>query len=207
MGKTIAIDINDTLRDYTGQFIKIYNKVIDPSFDIDEDDVTSFDFSEVFPFHSRDDYNAFKYEDAPYEIYARAEPMERMLPYRLNDWIYITLRDVDEDKVPNVIMVSPFEANLTIQATLVFLSNNIARVREFYFPMDSATIWDRCDILITANPNLIANVPEGKTVIKINAPYNKEAEAKYVFDSLMDVIQDPDETVLKLIEGDDDADA
>lgn len=200
MAKTIAIDINDVLRDYTGQFIKIYNKVIDPSFDIDEDDVTSFDFKEVFPFRSIDDYNAFKYEDAPYEIFARAEPMERMLPARLNDWIYITLHDLDADKVPNVIMVSPFEAHLTIQATLVFLSNNIARVREFYFPQDSATIWDRCDILITANPNLIANVPEGKTVIKITAPYNKDVETKYEFESLMKVIQDPDETIVKLLE-------
>ena len=34
----IAIDINDVVRDYTNQFIKCYQKIIDPSFEISEND-------------------------------------------------------------------------------------------------------------------------------------------------------------------------
>ena len=39
---TIAIDINDVIRDFTRQFIKYYQKVIDPSFEIEYDDLNDF---------------------------------------------------------------------------------------------------------------------------------------------------------------------
>jgi hypothetical protein len=63
------------------------------------------------------------------------------------------------------------------------------------------TIYDRCDILITANPNLIKNCPEGKTVVKINTPYNADVECRYSFDSLLGAIKDENETIIKIIEG------
>ena len=70
-----------------------------------------------------------------------------------------------------------------------------SRVREYYFPIDSSTIWDRCDVLITANPNLIQNCPSDKVVIAITKPYNKDIQTKYRFDTLMDVINDKNETI------------
>ena len=39
---TIGIDINDVLRDTTGQFIKMYQKVINPDFEIELENVTDF---------------------------------------------------------------------------------------------------------------------------------------------------------------------
>lgn len=201
----IAIDINDVLRDYTTQFKKYYIKSIDPSFEIEDKDINSFDFFEVFPFKDRNAYNMFKYVDYAFELFGRAEATEKMLPYRFNDWTQKTLRNLDEDKVPEIMIVCPFETGLAIQSTYAFLSKIMSRVREVYFPVDSATIWDRCDILITANPNLIKNVPEGKTVIKIETPYNISAEAKYSFKSMTDVINDPNETVIKILLGEIDA--
>ena len=109
------------------------------------------------------------------------------------------MRYFDDEDVPEIVLVSPFEANLTIQATLTFLSTFPSRVREIYFPVDSQTVWDRCDILITANPIYLNNVPEGKYVIKINKPYNKECEAKYAFDSMLELIKDKDEIIRKII--------
>lgn len=47
---TIAIDINDVIRDFTRQFIKYYQKVINPSFEIEYDDVNDFEFTNIFPF-------------------------------------------------------------------------------------------------------------------------------------------------------------
>lgn len=202
MAKKIAIDLNDVIRDYTSQFIDQYTKNIDPDCEIELEDVTDFDFYNVFHFDSREDYSNFKYVDYAYELFLKAQPMDRMLSYRFNDWLQTTLRDLEEENIPEVMLVSPLEANLTIQATLGFLSKLPSRVREIYFPVDSATIWDRCDILITANPNLISNVPEGKTVIKVEAPYNKDAECEYTFKSMMDIITDKEDTIIKLLEQD-----
>ena len=195
----IAIDINDVLRDFTTQFKNYYIKGVDPSFEIEDEEISSFDLSEVFPFKDKKEYNMFRYVDFAFELYGRAEPVDKMLPYRFNDWTQKTLRDLDKENIPEIMLVSPFESGKTIQATFSFLSKISSSVREVYFPVDSATIWDRCDILITANPNLIENVPEGKTVIKIEAPYNKDVETKYSFKSLIDVITDENETIIKLL--------
>lgn len=196
----IAIDINDVLRDNMGQFKKIYQKHINNLFEIEDNEITSSNMSEVFPFTTDDDYKKFVYIDYPYELFGRAEPVDQMLPYRFNDWLQNTLRDVDVDKVPDVMLVSPMEANLTIQATMAFLAKFPCRVREIYFPIDSSTVWDRCDLLITANPLFLNNVPDGKIAIKINMPYNKDIECKYTFDKMMDVIQDQNDTIINLIE-------
>ena len=58
------------------------------------------------------------------------------------------------------------------------------------------TIWDKCDILITANPNLIKNKPEEKIAIKINMPYNVDVECKYSYDSIIDMINDENEIII-----------
>ncbi|MDE5888916.1 MAG: hypothetical protein K2H20_02735, partial [Bacilli bacterium] len=147
-------------------------------------------------------YHRFKYEDYSYELFARADVMERTLPSDFNLWTQNTLRDFDEDKNPDILIVSPFEMNLSIQSTLSFLSRIGMRVRNYYFPIDSHTIWDKCDILITANPNLIENKPENKICFKINAPYNTEVEGDYTYDTLTEIIKDEKKTLIKLIEGD-----
>lgn len=199
----IAIDINDVLRDFTTQFKNYYIKGIDPSFEIEDKDINSFDLSEVFPFKDKNAYHMFRYIDYAFELYGRAEAMDKMLPYRFNDWTQKTLRNLDKENIPEIMLVSPFEIGKSIQSTYSFLSKISSSVREVYFPIDSYTIWDRCDILITANPNLIDNVPEGKIVIKIDTPYNKSVECKYSFKSLMDVITDENETVIKILTGEE----
>lgn len=201
----IAIDINDVLRDYTRQFRLQYQKFIDPYFDISDEDINTLNFYEVFSFENEDAYKKFKYIDNAFEIFGRAEAVDKMLPYRFNDWVQNYMRDFDKEDMPEIMLVSPFEANMSIQATLLFLSTFGARVREIYFPVDSQTVWDRCDILITANPVYLENVPEGKFVIKIKKPYNKEtfnggSGMLYEFNSMMDVINDKEEIIRKIIE-------
>ena len=90
--------------------------------------------------------------------------------------------------------------NLSIQSTLSFLARFGIRLREIHFPTDSLTMWDKCDIMITANPKLIQNKPEDKVCIKINAPYNKETKGTYEFNSMLEVIHDENNTLVKLIE-------
>ena len=206
---TIAIDINEVIRDYLRAFAKQYSKVVDPYFDIEYDDIDDFNLINVFPFVDEDGiqnpaaFNSFRFEDCAFEIYSRADLMERDLPAYLNLWIHGTLRNFDYDKNPNVILFSPFEMNLSIPSTLGFLARVGMRFRNIEFPIDSTKMWDKADIMITANPNLLALTPEGKYSFKINAPYNKEAKGTFEFDSLIEVIKDENKTIEKIIEGND----
>ena len=204
---TIGIDINEVLRDYLRAFEKQYNKVIDPTFVIDYDEITSFDLMEVFPFLDEEGmphqaaFNAFRFEDCAFEIYARADLMEREIPAQLNMWVNATLRNFDEGKNPDVILFSPFEMNLSIPSTLGFLARTGMKFRNIKFPIDSTKMWDKCDIIITANPKLLSMTPDGKHSFKINAPYNKEVKGTYEFDTIVELIQDKDKTVEKIING------
>jgi hypothetical protein len=198
----IAIDINDVIRDNLTQFKNCYNKFVDDDFDIKTEDIKSFDLSNVFPFSTKKEFNDFKYNDYAYELFARAEPMDKMLPYKFNDWLQNTMRDFDKEQTPEIFLFSPLEMGLTIQATYSFLSKIGCRCREMLFPIDSYKVWDKCDIMITANPNLLTNVPEGKIAIRIQSPYNMDGiNCKYTFSSLMDVMNDKDETLNKMITG------
>ena len=185
----IGVDLNDVIRDYSGQFASYFKKVIDPSYDIDNIDFYTHEFRWVFPFKSNKQYEDFTYVDCAYEIYGCAQPMHKALMARFNSWIQNDLANMDFE-VPQVIIVSPFEFGLTIQSSLFFLSKNGFRAREYYFPKVSSTIWDKADIVITANPILLGNKPndEKKVSVKIDYMYNKEAEANFHYPSLMELL-------------------
>lgn len=208
MRKRIAIDINEVLRDFLRQFANMYKKVVDPSFSMEYNDMDDFNLINIFPFLDENGnidtylFNKFKYEDCAFEIYGRAEAMDKMLPADFNLWTQNTMRNFDDDIIPEIILFSPFEMNLSIQSTLSFLARFGVRVREIHFPIDSVTMWDKCDIMITANPNLLESKPEDKISFKINCPYNKEANGTYEFDSMLDIIHDTNNTLINLIEND-----
>lgn len=206
---TIGIDINEVIRDYLRAFAKQYNKIVDPTFDIEYDDINDFNLLNIFPFVDEDGisspsaFNNFRFQDAAFEVYSRADLMERDLPAHLNLWLNNTLRNFDEDKNPDVILFSPFEMNLSIPSTLGFLARIGMRFRNIEFPIDSTKMWDKVDIMITANPNLLELTPEGKYSFKVNAPYNKDAKGTFEYDSLMEIIKDENKTIEKIIEGND----
>lgn len=200
MKKVVAIDINDVIRDNIRQFIKYYKIDVDQFSEIEYDDMTSFNFDEVLLFESKEDYFAFKYNDFPYELFSRAELTTENVVRDLNNWVQNDLSNTDCDETPHLSLFSPLEDSLTIQATYSFLARVGVRSREMYFPVDSTTMWDRCDVMITANPNLIELKPEGKMVIKINTPYNKDIDCEYSFDSLEDLLKSEDNVIIKFLE-------
>lgn len=194
----IAIDLNDVVRAYTSQFASYYKKNINREFDIDDVKITTNNLNEIFPFNSEQAYQDFVYVDYPYELFGCAEPMHKRLPHRMNDWIQNDLTNMDVER-PKIMLVSPFEYGLTIQSTHFFLSKTISRIREIFFPENSVEIWDKCDILITANPTLLSSKPDDKISIKIKAQYNSDSIADYTFDSLMDLMNDPNNTIENII--------
>ena len=96
----------------------------------------------------------------------------------------------DENEDVDFMLSNPFEFNASIGFTCFFLSQIATRIREFYFPSDSSKIWERCDVLITADPKLLKEKPAGKVSIKIDAPYNKEIDADITYESLSKLISD-----------------
>lgn len=187
----ICITLDDVVRAKTRQFNKIYTKFIDESFVLDESDMKTNDLSEIFNFGSKKEYFDFLYTDYPFEIFGEAEVVDKMLDKNLTLWHMTLDNDLEEGEEPNeLIFANPFEFNASIGYTCFFLSKIATRVREFYFPKDSSTIWDKCDVLITAEPKLLENKPEGKKSVKISMPYNMDLESDFTYGSLYELISD-----------------
>lgn len=189
--KKIAIDLNDVIRAYTEQFKKQYELEFEK--ELPEDFVAKTnDFLTEFGFEDEETYNNFLYYDRPFEVFGCAEAESKQLPFRFHTWLENDIRNVcDSDgnpDEPEIMIVSTKEYSLTIQSTLYFLQKIACRAREYYFPKDSSTIWNKCDILITANPNLLSNKPEGKTSVKICTDYNENDESDFKYNSFEELM-------------------
>lgn len=195
----IAIDLNDVVRDFSNNFIRYYIEGYNHEFDLTDFEFWSNDMTAVFPFKSKASYNNFVYNDYAFELYGKCGVCTRNLDTELNTWTEQTIKDIDTDEPIEIIFVSPMEYGNSIGNTFFFLSKMGTKVREVYFPIDSLTIWDKCDVLITANPMLLDNKPEGKISIKINFDYNKESKGDYTYKDLSSFITNPD-NIIKLIE-------
>ena len=195
----IALTLDDVLRNKRQQIFKIYQKYIDSSFNPKEHDLTTNNYQEILGFETKEEYQRFLYEDYVFEIFAEADAVEKMLDKKFNLWTLSVGDQDDLDEPIDFIITNPFEFNASIGFTHFFLSKMATRVRETYFPLDSSTIWDRCDVLITAEPKLIKERPEGKKVIKIETDYNKDLAADLTYKSLSELIEDK-EIIKKLTE-------
>lgn len=188
----IGITLDDVLRAKTKQFGKIYKKYVDENIDLDSLDISTNDMSKVFNFKTKKEFNKFLYEDYPFEIFGEAETTEKSVDKKLNLW-HLSLND-DEDIHTEIelMLCNPMEFNASIGFTYFFLSKIATRVREVYLPKDSMDIWNKCDILITADPKLLNGVPNDKHAIKINTPYNSGivGENIYSFNSLNEFLDD-----------------
>lgn len=197
----IAIDLNDVVRDFSNNFVRYYIEGYDRNFKLDDFEFWTNDFSILFPFKSKASYNNFIYNDYAFELFAKCPVCSRGLETALNDWTEKTIKDLDTDEDIEIMFVSTMEYGLSIGNSYFFISKLGSKIREVYFPVDSSTIWDKCDVLITANPNLLDNKPENKKTIKINTEYNKESKSDFSFYSLIDFINNED-NLMKIIDGD-----
>lgn len=194
----VAIDINEVLRDFLNNFGKYYVKGYNHEFELDDVSFWTNDPEALFPFNSQRAYESFAYQDFAYELYGCSSPMHQMLPGELNKFMTKDVPELDVDDL-DFMVVSSRESGLSIPSTLFFISKFGLKVRNYYFPKDSLTIWDKCDILITADPQLLANKPEGKVAIKIEQEYNKESEADFTYPSMLTFVRDKN-NLLKAIE-------
>lgn len=186
----LTFTLDDVLRNKTVQIGKIYKKYIDPDIDLESLDFSTNNYEKIFNFESRKEYEKFLYEDFVFEIFAEATACEKTLDKKLNLWLIEQENNEDLQDELKIAFSNPMEFNASIGYTYFFLSKMATRIREVFLPSDSSEIWERSDVLVTADPKLIQNKPEGKTVIKIENDYNRNLTADYTFNSLADFLQD-----------------
>ena len=195
----IAVDLNDVLRDFTMNFEKYYKQGYDHTFDYDNLELWTNEVQALYPFKNQGAYEKFVYEDYAYELFGHCPTCSLQLSAAFNDWVTKTVPNIDCEEPIEIIMVSPFEYGLSIASTYFFLSKIGCRVREVFMPSDSAEIWNKCDVLITANPQLLAMKPEGKVTVKIKQEYNENSEADFTYNSFKKFAEDENNT-LSIIE-------
>lgn len=185
----IAIDLNDVVRDYTNNFISTYLNYFNSEFDTTDFEIWTNDMQSLLTFKTERAYQKFVYEDYPYELFCKCGTCTKKLPVELKDF-FKSLKDYDTDEPIDVMFVSTMEYGASLSYSFAFVGNLGCGVREVYFPVDSRTIWDKCDVLVTANPDLIDNKPEDKTVVKITTDYNTNSKGDYEYNKLSSFLTD-----------------
>ena len=210
----IGIEINGVLRDTIEKFKQVYEKhLIDSTefesvdkkyeltfsgetnevVEINEDltinnfeykilnPVTSLRLLDHFAFPSKDDLYNFMYKEYTMELFGHA-PSSEMNTFNVLNELYYDLRDEYD------LLIVSDEIGKSKPASLFFLSKFGCLLEKiiFYSETTKNDMWDNVDILITSNPDLILNKPEGKIVVKFLRDYNKNIKSELEISTLSD---------------------
>lgn len=188
----IGIEINGVLRDTINKLEQVYKKYqIDKLDGFESTDsfiyemnlpVTSLNLRNHFKFKDDEEFYSFLFEEFPMEIFGHAVSTETMSFNDLNNFYF-------EFRNNNEILIVSDEMGKSKPASLFFLSKFgclIEKVK-FYSHSTIKSMWDEVDVLVTANPELIINHPQDKTIIKFNTDYNTKIECKHVINSIKEL--------------------
>lgn len=174
----VYISINGVLRNLIQKFEYHYqNNFIDAEIDVEENvepfdykiiaPISNKDLMQSFAFQSKDEFNNFLYIDYTLEIFGHSTVS---YPAIMNDF-HELIREKSED---NFTLIGLDEFGKAKPSTLFFLSkfgfqgNNI----KFIKSEDIEKEWEKCDVWVTDDKNIIDICPENKTAIKFNTDYN-----------------------------------
>lgn len=188
---TIGVELNHVVRNINKQIVKYYAKEYAPDVDLDDIDDREDVLKTFAKFDSKYERNNFLFIDYPYEIFGCANTMEKKLAVKITNWLTDISNIEDEDI--RIIFYSMNEEAITIQSTFFFLSKIGTRVRKVVFPKSIEEVWEECDVVITARDEFFEKeIPEGKKVVLINRPFNKDCKDKAFlnYDNLTEIITD-----------------
>lgn len=203
--KRIGIEVNGVLRDTIGKFKQLYEKHMIENYESENSNQTfsldlsgntildevqeSFEYKITLPieslnlknhfsFKSDDELYDFMFEDFPMQLFGHAGSTETFSFNDLNNF-YLENRESFE------IYIISDEIGKSKPATLFFLSKFGCLIEniKFYSTSTIEQMWDKIDVLLTANPDLIENKPKNKIVVQYNTDYNKFIKSKYKIDS------------------------
>lgn len=189
----IGIEINGVLRDTLGKIEQTYEKFFLTSTEgIEEDeenfkygkisDLSTLDIGKHLKFKSDDELYEFLYEEFPMEIFGHSQSSEYTTFNDLND-IYLDYRDNFD------FLIVSDEIGKSKPASLFFLSKFgcLLEKIKFYSNLTIDSMWDEVDVLVTSNPELLLNHPEGKKIIKYQTIYNESIEVDDVITNLKEL--------------------
>ena len=206
----IGIEVNGVLRDTIGKFTQLYEKhmvdqdpenyigatytldisgntelidQVDDSFKYEiKSEVSSLKLRDHFAFRSDDELFSFTYEEYAMEIFGHAPSTETFTFNILNDFYY-------EFREKNDLIIISDEIGKSKPSTLFFLSKFGCLFEKVFFYSEPTkdSMWDSVDVLLTSNPDLLLNVPNGKVVIKYATTYNKHVNSEYEINSLSEL--------------------
>jgi hypothetical protein len=173
----IAIEINGVLRDTTKKIEQVYEKfyienILNEKREFEYEkisDITSLKIQNHLKFQDDDELYDFLYTEHCMEIFGHAPSTEYNSFIDLNEF-YVDHRDNHD-----IILISD-EIGRSKPATLFFLSKFGCQIEKiiFYNQITLNSVWNEIDLLLTANPDLLLNHPNGKKIIKYNTNYNTE---------------------------------
>ena len=214
----IGIDVNGVLRDTVLKFDQLYTKhliekeqdvFLGQTFELDMSgntelieskennfdytklsEVTSLDFKKHYSFKNDEELFSFMYEEYSMELFGHA-PSSEMTTFNILNDLYFELREKND-----LIIVSS-EIGKSKPSTLFFLSKfGCLLERVFFFSeVTKKSMWNEIDILLTADPTLLLEVPDGKIVVKYKTSYNKHLSSELEIKSLSEFNE-----ILKTIE-------
>ena len=195
----IAVELNGVLRDTLKKIQQEYEKwYLDNPFKEDEEkleyevlsDLTTLDIANHLKFKDKNELYDFLYKEHTMEIFGHAGSVEISGMMDLNEF-YLDMRDNHD-----IIIVSD-EIGKSKPASLFFISKFGCLVESVRFYSESTinSLWDSVDILLTANPKLLLNHPENKTVIKFDTVYNSDIKTEHSISSIKEFKTKIDEIV------------
>ena len=188
----IGIELNGVLRDTLKKIQQEYEKwyIENPFKEEGEDefeyqtisDLTTLNIMNHLKFKNEDELYDFLYKEHTMEIFGHAGSVEISSMTDFNEF-YLDIRDNHD-----VLIVSD-EMGKSKPASLFFISKFgcLVETVKFYSESTINLMWDSIDVLLTVNPKLLLNHPEGKTIIKFNTNYNSEINIEHSISSIKEL--------------------
>jgi len=189
----IGVELNGVLRDTLKKIQQEYEKwYIENPFKEEEgedgfeyqviSDLTTLDIMSHLKFKNEDELYDFLYKEHTMEIFGHSGSVEISSMSDFNEF-YLDIRDNHD-----VLIVSD-EMGKSKPASLFFISKFgcLVETVKFYSESTINLMWDSIDVLLTANPILLLQHPEGKTIIKFNTIYNSEINIEHSISSIKEL--------------------
>ena len=183
----IGVELNGVLRDTLKKIQQEYEKwYIENPFKEESDfdykvitDLTTLNIIEHLSFKDEDELYNFLYKEHTMEIFGHAGSVENSSMMDFNEF-YLNMRDEHD------ILIVSDEMGKSKPASLFFISKFgcLVETVKFYSKTTINSMWDSVDVLLTANPQLLLNHPEGKIVIKFNTSYNSDINTEHSISKL-----------------------
>jgi len=183
----IGVELNGVLRDTLNKIQQEYEKwYIENPFREESEfdykvisDLTTLKIIEHLSFKDDDELYNFLYKEHTMEIFGHAGSVENSSMMDFNEF-YLNMRDEHD------ILIVSDEMGKSKPASLFFISKFgcLVETVKFYSETTINSMWDSVDVLLTANPQLLLNHPEGKIVIKYNTSYNSDINTEHSISKL-----------------------